>query len=341
MARLGTFGGFDFDSEIFTKMMQESDTWSNPILASGVIREDASIMGAIGDHGNVATLPFYLPLNAFDDGMTALNNDGKTDNVPVTIKGSKQTCMLTQRMKAFKANDFTQELTGAKPMDNIKSKLAGYYTQVWENELMNIINAVLSVDAMAEHVTDLSVTTGTIGEANKVNETTLIDAEQAALGDQAGGMGLLVMNSRIFANYKKLQRVEYDKFVVGNAIKQEVTMPTIDGKHVLVTDRYTVDTSVAAFPVYKTFLLGAGSILGATKSNYKEPYYVDYDPEKTAGVEMLYTKQGRVLHPNGFSLAVDNIAEESPTYAELGAKANWALKFNHKNIKMGLIKSNG
>ena len=341
MARTGTFGGFPFDPEVFTGMMQEAEYWSNPILASGVIREDASIMNAIGTSGNVATLPFYTPINLFDEGMAALNNDGKTDNVPVEISGSKQTCMLIQRMKAFKANDFTQELTGANPIDHIKSKVQNYYTQVWENELMNEIAAILALEAMSEHVTDLSVTTGTISEANLINETTAIDAEEAALGDMAGGLGLMVMHSKVFANYQKRQLVEYEKYTVGNAIKHDITLPTINGKVVLRTNVHTVDTSVPGFPVYKTYLLGAGSILGATKSNYKEPYYVDYDPETSAGVEMLYTKQGRVLHPNGFSLAVDNIAEESPTLAELGNKANWTLKFNPKNIKLGLIKSNG
>lgn len=341
MARTGTFGGFHFDPEIFTAMMQEGDYWSNPILASGVIREDASIMNAIGSSGNVATLPFYTPINLFDEGMAALNNDGETNNVPVEIAGNKQTCMLIQRMKAFKANDFTQELTGAKPIDHVKSKVQSYYTQVWENELMNIINAILGLDTMSDHVTDLSITTGTIGDANMVNETTAIDAEEAALGDMAGGLGLMVMHSKIFANYQKLQLVEYDKYTVGGAVKKEVTLPTINGKVVLRTNVHTVDTSVEGFPVYKTYLLGAGAILGATKSNYKEPYYVDYDPETAAGVEMLYTKQGRVLHPNGFSLAVDNIAKESPTLAELGASANWTLKYNPKNIKLGLIKSNG
>ena len=49
----------------------------------------------------------------------------------------------------------------------------------------------------------------------------------------------------------------------------------------------------------------------------------------------------KVLHPNGLSLAVDNIAKESPTFEELGTVANWSLKFNPKNVKMGLIKSNG
>jgi len=341
MPRTGTFGGFAFDPEVFTQMMAEGVYWKNPILASGVIREDPSIMDKIGGNGNVATLPFYLPINIEDEGMAALNNDGNTNNTPAEIAGSKQTCMLIQRMKAFKANDFTQELTGAKPLDHVKNSLQNYYTQVWENELMNIVGAVLSLDAMAEHVTDLSVTTGTIADANKVDETTAIDAEEAALGDMAGDLGLMVMHSKIYANYQKRQLVEYNKYTVGGAVKQEIVLPTINGKVVHVTNRYTVDASVSGFPVYKTYLLSAGSILGATKNNYKEAYYVDYDPETNAGIEMLYTKQGRVLHPNGFSLAVDNIAKESPTLAELGAKANWALKFNHKNIKMGLIKSNG
>lgn len=341
MARTGTFGGFAFDPEVFTQMMAEAEYWNNPILASGVVREDASIMKAIGDTGNVATLPFYTPINIFDSGMAALNNDGKTDNTPVEIAGSKQTCMLIQRMKAFKAKDFTQELTGAKPIDHIKSKVQNYYTQVWENELMNILAAVLTLDAMADHVTDLSVTEGSITDANKIDETTAIDAEEAALGDMAGSLGLMVMHSKIFANYQKRQLVEYEKYTVGNAIKHDITLPTINGKVVLRTNQHTVDTSVAGFPVYKTYLLGAGAFLGATKSNYNEPYYVNYDPETSAGVEMLYTKQGKVLHPNGFSLAVDDIANDSPTLAELGKKENWALKFNHKNIKLGLIKSNG
>ena len=341
MERTGTFGGFAFDPEVFTTMMNEADYWSNPILASGVVRDDASIMDAIGAKGNVATLPFYTPINLFDSGMQALNNDGETNNTPVEIAGNKQTCMLIQRMKAFKSKDFTQELTGANPIDHVRNKVQNYYTQVWENELMNIINAVLSLDAMAEHVTDLSVTEGSITDANKVNATTAIDAEESALGDMAGGLGMIVMHSKIFAAYQKLNLVEYEKYTVGNAIRNTVELPTINGKVVLRTNVHTVDTSKPGFPVYKTYLLGEGAILGATKGNYKEPYYVDYDPETSSGVEMLYTKQGRVLHPNGFSLAVDTIAKESPTLAELGNKANWALKFNHKNVKLGLIKSNG
>lgn len=339
MARTGTFGGFDFDPVVFTDMMNEANYWSNPIIASGIVHNDASIMEAIGTKGNVATLPFYVPLNVFDEGMGALNNDGLTNNVPAEIAGSKQTCMLIQRMKAFKAKDFTKELTGADPMGHVQQRVADYYAQVWENELMNIANAVMGVAGLADHVLDLS-TTSSVTDANMVDATTLIDFEEQALGDQAGGMGLLVMHSKVFAAYQKLQLVEYMKYNTGNALQGEVTLPTINGKVVLRTNYHTVDTS-GAVPVYKTWAFGEGAFLGAPKNNYEKAYYVDYDPETTAGVEMLYTKQGRVLHPNGLSIAADNIVNESPTFAELGNKANWALKFNHKNVKIGLLKTNG
>ena len=341
MAREGLFGGFHFDEEVFTDMMQEADFWKNDILASGIVQQDASIMSAIGSEGNVATIPMYKPLNVFDEGMAALNNDGMTDNAPVEISGDKQTCMLVQRMKAFKAKDFTAELTGADPLGNIKGKIQNYYTQVWENELMNIAQAVLGVDGLSDHVTDLSVVSGTIAETNKIKETTLIDAEQAALGDMAGGLGLIVMNSKIYAAYQKMGLVEFDKYTAGNVIQQEISLPRIGGKIVKVTDYYTVDTSVSGFPVYKTYLFGEGAFKSCDKNNYKNQYTTNYDPETAAGTDKFYTKQGKVLHPNGLSLAVDNIAKESPTFAELGNKANWSLKFNHKNVKMGVIKTNG
>lgn len=341
MARTGNFGGFYFDEEVFADMMHEEDFWRNEIIASGIVQQDASIMDLIGSKGNVATIPIYKPMNVHDENMGALNNDGMTDNVPVEISGDKQTCMLIQRMKAFKAKDFTKELTGADPLGLIKSKIANYYKQVWEVELMNIANAVLGVAGLADHITDLSITTGTIAEANMMDETTMIDAEQKALGDMAGGLGLTIMHSKIFGNYKKRKLVEYDKYTIGGAIKQDILLPTINGKHVLVTDYYTVDTSVSGFPVYKTYLFGEGAFLSADKGNYENQYTTNYDPETAAGVDKFYTKQGKVLHPNGLSLAVDNIAKESPTFAELGNKANYALKFNHKNVKMGMIKTNG
>ena len=88
-------------------------------------------------------------------------------------------------------------------------------------------------------------------------------------------------------------------------------------------------------------MIGTGSILTCNKTNYEDAYYADYDPETKAGIRKLYTKQGYVMHPNGFSIAQNKIKKESPTNIELGTKANWSLAYKEKNIRMGLIKSNG
>lgn len=338
MSRTGTFGGFAFDPEVFAEYMEEQPTWSNAIIASGILQEDATIMDLIGSRGNVATLPFYKAMDIAD--YEPYNNDGNTDNVPKEIAGGKQTAMLIQRMMAWKAKDFTKELTGANPMQHIANSVSNYYQQVWEAELMNIVNAVMKLDDMATHVMDISATGNTVENANKIDETTMIFAQQKALGDAAGNFGIAIMHSMILARYKALGLVEYAKYNEANGLAKEVTMPTINGLIVVPSDRHTVDTS-GAFPKYITTIVGRGAILTAPKNNYEEPYYVDYDPETDAGVEKLYTKAGRVLHPNGFNLDVTAISGESPTKAELGASENWELAFDQKNIRIGQIISNG
>ena len=339
MPRTGTFGGFAFDPEVFADYMAERPTWSNAIIASGILQNDPTIMGLIGDKGNVATLPFYKAINI--DDFEPYNNDGLTNNTPKEITGGKQTAMLIQRMMAWKAQDFTKELTGADPMQHIADNVANYYQQVWEAELMNIVNTVMKLDDMEDHIWDIALASGsTVEDANKIDETTMIFAQQKALGDMANGFGIAIMNSYIFARYQALGLVDYNKYTVTNAETQEVNLPTINGLIPIVSDRHTVDTT-GDVPKYITTLVGQGAILTAEKTNYEEPYYTDYDPETKAGIEKLYTKQGRVLHPNGFSLNVANIANESPTKTELGTSTNWSLAFNAKNVRIGQIISNG
>lgn len=339
MPRTGTFGGFAFDPEVFADYMAEQPTWSNAIIASGILQEDNTIMGLIGDHGNVATLPFYQPISI--DNYTPLNNDGLTNNVPNTVSGSKQTAMLIQRMAAWKAQDFTKELTGADPMAHIARSVNDYYKQVWEAEMMNIVDAVMGLSAMADHKTDIATTNTIIGDANKIDETTLIYAQQKALGDMANGFGIVVMNSYIYAKYQAMGLVNFNKYTIANGLTKEVSLPTINGLIPVVSDRYTTALDSNSKIQYKTYIIGRGAILTADKKNYENPYYTDYDAETNAGIEKLYTKQGKVLHPNGFSLNVANIAKESPTKTELGTTSNWALAFDHKNVKIGEIISNG
>ena len=245
-------------------------------------------------------------------------------------------------MKAWKAQDFTKELTGADPMTHVANSVAGFYRQTRVRDLMAIADAVLSLKGMENHVKDIAETTGTgtVTDANKVDETTLIFTRQQALGDSSDNMGLLFLHSYMYAKYQALGLVDYNKYTVTNALAGDVNLPSINGFIPVVSDRYTVDTSKTN-PVYKTYMIGTGAFLTCDKTNYEDPYYADDDPETKAGIRKLYTKQGYVLHPSGFSIDQNKVAKESPTNAELGNKVNWSLVYNHKNIRMGMIKSNG
>lgn len=339
MLRTGTFGGFAFDPEVFADYMSEQPTWSNAIIASGILQQDSTIMNLIGSEGNVATLPFYKAMDIAD--YEPYNNDGNTNNTPKEISGGKQTTMLIQRMMAWKAQDFTKELTGADPMQHIANSVSDYYRQVWEAELMNIVNAVMGLDSMKDHVYNIALSEGSsVQDANRIDETTMIYAQQKALGDMANGFGIAIMNSLIFARYQAMGLVNYNKYTIQNAMTSEANLPTINGLIPVVSDRFTVDAS-GDVPKYITTIVGQGAILTAEKTNYNEPYYTDYDAETKAGIEKLYTKEGRVLHPNGFNLKVASISGESPTKTELGNKANWELAYKAKNIRIGQIISNG
>ena len=172
----------------------------------------------------------------------------------------------------------------------------------------------------------------------------LIDGQQAALGEFARKFGLFVMHSKIFAEYQKMGLVDYNKYTITNVLQREVELPTINGLIVIVNDRGTshVIEEGASEPkkkvtIYDCYLFGQGCFLEATPA-VTTPDYTDYNPELGGGTDILYNTRSWILHPNGVSFLADNISGETPTDAEFTAKANWALRFEHQNVRIGKIE---
>lgn len=334
---IGVVNNFHFDPEVFADYMAEQSCLNNRILASGIMINDPVIAAAVGSSSNVGTVPFFLPVDGEPD---ALNDDGDTNNTPTELKGSKQTFMAMARMKSWYEYTYVRYLTGKSPLQNLANNLVvPYWTNQWECELMAITKGIMGLDAMGTHKTDLSTTTGEITDANKIDLTTHLDVAQKALGDKRAEFSLMVTHSQVATNLKKLELIE-NKKLFSPILNADITVPMIGNMIVLETDTNTVDTSIEGFPIYHTYMFGRGTFLTAPKAVYR-PYGTKYDDEEKGGVEKIYTKQARVIHPNGFSIKVDNIAKESPTREELENSANWELKFNHKNIAIAEIVSNG
>lgn len=336
MARTGLNNGFYFDPEVFADYMQEQSVINTRIIESGILVHDPEIQRMVGTSNNVGTIPFFL---SADNETDALNDDGETNNTPTTLTGSKQTFMAMARMKAWQENTFVRYLTGESPLQNLANNLVvPYYTNQWQSDLLAILTGITEVTGMEDHKTDIASTSGTVTDDNKLSLTTHIDAGQKALGDRRANLTLFICHSAVLANLKKQELITYRAFTDANAIQSD-NIPMFGNMIVIETDNGTVDAS-GAVPVYTSYMIGRGAFLAADKQVHM-PYNVEYDPETNGGVEKLYTKQAKVFHPNGFSIQADNIVKESPTRAELATTANWELKFNHKNIPIVKIVSNG
>ena len=125
MPATGTFGGFPFDPEVYQGFVDQEATFSDSILASGILANDQSLTDAMSAQGGVmGTLRFYNPLDPAEDAP--LVRDGVNDNVPTEISGGKQTWIRVDRMKAWKATDLTRELTAADPMAAVARNTGRY-----------------------------------------------------------------------------------------------------------------------------------------------------------------------------------------------------------------------
>ena len=239
------------------------------------------------------------------------------------------------RMKAWKANQLVRELTAANPMAAVARHTAMYWRMYRQGLLIKTADAVLGLSGLSSHV--ITATGG-------VTSGLIIDGQQAALGEFARKFGLFVMHSKIFAEYQKLGLVDYNKYTITNVLQREVELPTINGLIVIVNDRGTShiieegeSSAKKQVTIYDCYLFGQGCFLEATPS-VTTPDYTDYNPELGGGTDILYNTRSWILHPNGVSFLADNITGETPTDAELANKANWALRFQHQNVRIGKIE---
>ena len=58
----GTFGGFPFDPEVYQGFVDQEATFSDSILASGILANDQSMASALDNGGVQGTIRFYNPL---------------------------------------------------------------------------------------------------------------------------------------------------------------------------------------------------------------------------------------------------------------------------------------
>lgn len=316
----GMFGGFPFDPEVYGSFVDQEPTFTDSIIASQITAADQNMATLLDNGGTVGTTRFYNPLDP--DTSAPLVRDGSTNNTPVETSGGKQSFIRIDRMKAWKAKQLTRELTAADPMAAVARSTGLYWRMFNQGLLIGSAKAILGLTGLSTHIA-----TATAG----VTAALVIDGQQAALGEFANKFGLYVMHSKLFAEYQKLGLVDYNKYTITNILQREVELPTINGMIVVVNDRGTSDETN-----YYGFLFGQGAFLTASPTVIT-PDYADYDPALAGGTDILYNNRSVILHPNGVSFLADKIAGETPTDTEFTTTANWELRFQAQNVRIGKI----
>lgn len=343
----GTIFGIPFDEELFMNMWSEApDPYLTAMVESGAMVEDSAIAGMIQSSGNIYTLPFYNTLDGDDQ-----NYDGQTDITVEEVDGGYQTGVVYGRTKGFFARNFTAELSGADPMGHIIASIARYWQKRRQMRMIGITDAVFGITGASgnakkwqdTHILDLSSTTAT---PYKIGETDLNDLATLACGDHKGAFGLAIMHSNVANTLEKLQLLEYRKYTDPLGIQRKMDIADIAGYTVLIDDGVPVaatggEGANKELKKYTTYLFGTG-VLRTAKGRVDVPVETVRDAKKNGGQDELITRMRETIHPNGFSFKIPTTGwTQSPTDAQLFAKANWDIKFDPKAIPMAKLVTNG
>ena len=343
----GTIFGLPFDEELFLQMWNEvPDPTLTAILNSGAMVADSNIAGMIQNNGNLYTIPFYNPL----DGDPS-NHDGQTDITATEINGAYQTGVVYGRDKAFAARDFAAELSGGDPMGHIAGTVGRYWSKQRQKELIGILNGVFSITGSSgnaklwqdNNTADLSSTTAT---PYTIGLTDANDLLTQAAGDNKSQFTLAIMHSQVAKTLENAQLLEFWTQTDANGITRRLNLATYGGMTVIIDDGVPA-TAVGGSEAnkdlikYTTYFLGGGALRQAN-ARLDNPVETQRDPAKNGGMDILYTRIRETIHPNGFSFTPPSSSwTQSPTRAQLSAKANWSIVFNPKAIAMARLITNG
>lgn len=343
----GTIFGIPFDEELFLQMWnEEPDPYLTAMIESGAVVEDPLIAGMIRENGNIYTIPFYNTLDGEDQ-----NYDGQTDIEVEEVGGGTQTGVVYGRAKGFFARNFTAELSGADPMGHIVSSISRYWQKRRQMRMIGIAGAVFSITGSSarakswaeNHTLDLCSDTAA---ARKIEETDLNDLATQACGDHKDQFGLAIIHSNVAKTLENKQLLEYWKYTDKNGIQRPMNIASVNGYTAIIDDGVPCETvsgdgDNAGLKRYTTYLFGTG-VIRTAKGRVDVPVETNREAKKNGGQDELITRMRETLHPNGFSFTIPSSGwTQSPTDAQLFAKANWDIKFDPKAIPMARLITNG
>lgn len=321
--------------EVFMGYVINRTTELSRLVQSGILQSDATFDAKANEAGRTVNMPFWDDLDGDDEVLPT--NGALT---PGKLSTGKDVAIKVLRGKAWSYNDLIKHFTAEDPAAAIADMVAAYKVRRQQAQLLALLTGIFAAPSMSANALDLHITGGggQPTEDNVLNGVTFIDAQQK-LGDHQDLLVAIMMHSMVYADLRKQNLIEF--------IPQSNAAPlkSFQGLEIIIDDGITKET-IDGKVVYSSFLFGRGAIaLG--NGRMKDPVDGGHGTEETEfarealrGDSQVIFRWKNIMHPRGIKFADVNVADESPSNAELADPDNWVRVYDPKLIRVVRVRHN-
>lgn len=318
--------------KVFAAMIRDQVNDLSKFRNAGIITGNALLDERAVGAGFETTIPSWAPLYNTAEASSA--DDSDTNITPRKVSANNLRARRYHRAIAYEAANIVQNSIGKDPLEFAASQLARIWVDDEEALLMAMLKAI-ETDYASEFVKSVKIATGTIVDANLLNPTSVIDGKQL-MGDAAGRLNKLIVHSDVYAN---MQKKEPNAFVPVSASNANIVR-YLGLYDIIVSDRMGKDTTVSNYPVYTSYLFGAGAF-GYGNGGGEVKIVNNELAGMGWGKETIVSRSSFIMHPEGFDCAATPANSVSLTNAEAQATGAFVKVAERKSVPFVAVKTNG
>lgn len=306
--------------EIFTDYTIQRTMELSALIQSGIAQNNEEFDELASGPNVLINMPYWDDLTGEPEVM---HDEGKT--TPGKIQAKQDMARKLGFVKSYGVNALSAMLSGDDPMAAIANLFASYWTRVYQEVLLSVLDGVFAAGNMTEKVHDI---TAELDTKALISGRTFIDATQK-MGDAKALLTGVMMNSAVEAYLAKNDLIEYKEESQG-----KIEIPYFMGKRVIVDDAMSYDTTTGAAVAY---LFGAGAIAwGNGKHKDIKGTEVVRDGLSLAGEDVLVNRKISILHPRGVAWTepTGGTEKQFPSFTELETGTNWNRVYEPKAIRI-------
>lgn len=311
---------------------------------AGLVTRNSTLDAIARGAGKIVEVPWWNDLDAtIEEDYT--NDDPADMATPGKITSGTMKARKNFMHKAWSDMDLVSELTGSDPMRHIRNRFGVWWQRRAQRKLIAITQGVIA-DNIANDSGDMGIDISAASGSDAVfNSDAVVDAS-GTMGDMSGSFRAIAVHSRI-----QQRMIKNDDIIYIPDSSGRLSIPTYKGMRVVVDDNMPKTGSGDA-TIYTSVMFGGGafgfggmegSVMGFGEGTPRNPAYTDRIElaGNGGGQEIIGERKTWIMHPFGFSFTADDedLAEYSPTNAELAVATWWDRKVPRKNVPMAWLKS--